>query len=89
MSETTQTSKIFSDRLHATTPDTAFHVACCPRTGAVLREATEDERRAYIGCNAARCGVRRGRAFDQPVRYGDVTVDLHTGPGAWHGGAGF
>lgn len=58
------------------------YVVKCPKTGRHLREATLEERSAY--------DAQETKApFDRPVRVGEVLVDTYTGPGLWHGGAGF
>ena len=55
--------------------------------GVHLREATAEERAAYL---AQPCRFPKSpRAFAVPVRVGDVLIDEDTGPGSWHGGAGF
>ena len=62
-------------------------VAVDPRNGVHLREATAEERAAYL---AQPCRFPKSpRAFAVPVRVGDVLIDEDTGPGSWHGGAGF
>jgi hypothetical protein len=60
----------------------ARFVAVDPKTGLHLREATKAERAKYLQQPGP-------RAFRKPVRVGKVLVDEDTGPGAWHGGAGF
>lgn len=57
-------------------------MAVDPRTGAKLRAATAEE----VGHYVAQPGRR---AFRKPVTVGAVLVDEDTGPGGWHGGAGF
>lgn len=55
-----------------------------PKTGLTLREATEEETRAYL---EQEC---RGPAFRIPVKMNDdVLIDVDAGPGVWFGGAGF
>lgn len=54
-----------------------------PMCGAVIREATAEEVAAWERQPA------RFPCFRKAVKVGDVLVDRCTGPGVWHGGAGF
>ena len=62
--------------------------------GRIVRLATTDEAGEYVRRNDelnAHRGelVRRLRCFDRPQLVGEVVVDLWTGPGVAHAGAGF
>lgn len=65
------------------------YVAIDPATGAHLRNATDAEIAAYLAQRQTRPASRQQACFDRPVRVGDVTIYLYTGPGIWFGGAGF
>lgn len=58
-------------------------MAHSPTTGLSLREATAEERAAYLAQPA------RHPSFRKMIRVGDVLIDEDTGPGIWFGGAGF
>lgn len=58
-------------------------VAKDPKTGLVVRDATANERDAYL---AQPC---RHPSFRKMIRVGEMLVDEDTGPGMWFGGAGF
>lgn len=66
-------------------------VAVCPKTGIHLREATAEETAAYFAQPVKFPGKSNmfNAAFLKSVRVGDVLVAMYTGPGGWHGGAGF
>ena len=66
-------------------------VAVCPKTGIHLREATAEETAAYFAQPVRFPGRSNvlNAAFLKAHRVGDVLVDMDTGPGGWHGGAGF
>jgi hypothetical protein len=66
-------------------------VAVCPKTGIHLREATAEETAAYFAQPVRFPGKPDvfNAAFLKAHRVGDVLVDMDTGPGGWHGGAGF
>ena len=60
--------------------------------GCQLRDATQAEVDAYAAANklrAERHPVRRATCFNERVTVGNVAIDTYTGPGIWHGGAGF
>jgi hypothetical protein len=58
-------------------------VAVNPSNGLHLRDATDEERAAYLAQPV------RHPAFRKVVRVGDVLIDEYAGPGVWFGGAGF
>jgi hypothetical protein len=64
-------------------------VAIDPETGLYVRRAKPHEVRAYRKGNSGRARPFTSRAFDHPVRVGNVLIDVHTGSGVWFGGAGF
>jgi len=64
----------------------ARYVACDPRDGRHLRDATPREISEYWTLNGH---ADRRSPFDRNVRVGDVVIVRWTGPGASHAGAGF
>jgi hypothetical protein len=72
------------------TPEAPVMVAIDPRTGCHLREATPEEIAAWENQPVRPVSHPAFRfTFHKAIKVGDVLVDRDTGPGAWHGGAGF
>ena len=55
------------------------YVAIDPKDGRHMREATDEEVRAYLAQRDAREGFRKAECFDVNVRVGDVVIGADNG----------